>query len=113
MLENALLSGVDVARGLHGRWRRLGADDRARLEPLAADVKERALDARGESDPATAGRALNDASERLATAMVDAAEADPEVSEIEVRELRSELQRELERLADGEIKASRSSRKTN
>jgi hypothetical protein len=113
LLGNALLSGVDVARSLHGRWRQLSADDRARLEPLAADVKERALDVRGESDPDIAGRELNDASERLATAMVDAAEADPEISDIEVRELRSDLQRELERLADGEIKASRSSRRTS
>ena len=111
LLGNALMSGVDVARALHGRWRGLGAADRARLEPLATDVKERALDVRGESDPAIAHQELNDASERLATAMVDAAEADPEVSDIEVRELRSELQRELERLADGDIKASRGSRR--
>jgi hypothetical protein len=109
----AALLGVQVARSLHGRWRRLSTVDRERLEPLAEDVKERALDIRGESDPETAGRELNSASERLAEAMVEVAEADPEVSEIEVRELRSELQRELERLAGADIKASRSSRRPN
>jgi hypothetical protein len=103
----AALLGVHVARSLHGRWRRMSAIDRERLAPLAEDVKQRALDIRGESDPDVAGRELGAASERLAGAMVEAAEADPEVSEIEVRELRSELQRELERLAGADIEASR------
>jgi hypothetical protein len=108
----AALLGVQVARSLHGRWRKLAVVDRERLEPLAKDVKNRALDIRGESDPEAAGVELKAANERLASAMVEAAEADPEVSEIEVRELRGELQRELDRLAEGEIKASRSSRRT-
>ena len=39
--------------------------------------------------------------------MVELAEADPEVSEIEVRDLREDLARELERLASADIRASR------
>ena len=101
------LLGVRVARGLHGRWRRLSAVERERLEPLAEDVRERALDLRGEADPETAGRELRDANVKLADAMVESAQADPEVSESEVVRLREDLSRELERLAGGDIKASR------
>ncbi len=103
----AALLGVHVARALYGRWNRMSAIDRERLAPLASDVKERALDIRGASDQAAAGAELEAASERLADAMVESAEADPEVSEIEVRALRSELQRELERFAGADIEASR------
>ena len=39
--------------------------------------------------------------------MVQSAEADPEVSEDEVKRLKEELERELERLASGEVAASR------
>ena len=39
--------------------------------------------------------------------MVELAEADPEVTEIEVRDLRQDLALELERLTTGDIKASR------
>ncbi len=102
------LLGVHVARSLYGRWRRMSDADRERLEPLAQDVKEQALDLRGSTDP-DAGRDLGEASRKLADALVESAEADPEVSEIEVRELRSDLARELDRVASGEIKASRGS----
>lgn len=98
---------VQVARSLHGRWRRLSSGDRDRLRPLADEVKDLALNIRGEADPAEAGRDLAAAGERLASAMVESAEADPDLGEIEVRALRDELARELERLAGADIQASR------
>ena len=103
----ATLLGVRVARALYGRWRRLSARDRERLEPLAEDVKERALKVRGAADDGTAGRELLEANHRLADAMVESAHVDPEVSEIEVSRLRDELSRELERLAGADVRASR------
>ena len=101
------LLGIRVARALHGRWRRMSASDRELLEPLADDVRRRALDLRGEADPETAGRELRDANVKLADAMVESAQADPEVSESEVLLLREDLSRELERLAGAEIRAAR------
>jgi hypothetical protein len=77
------------------------------LGPLAEDVKERALDLRGASDREAAGRDLEQAGARLAAAMVDSAESDPDVSEIEVTRLRDDLARELDRLASADIRASR------
>jgi hypothetical protein len=99
-----------LARVLHGRWRRLSRADRERLEPLADDVKERALDLRGKDDREQAERGLDEASRRLATAMVETAEADPDVSEGDVEDLREDLARELDRLASGEVRASRADR---
>jgi hypothetical protein len=99
--------GFRVARGLYGRWRRMSTPERDRLETLADDVKERALELRGTPDPDTAGRDLEQASGRLADAMVQSADADPEVSDSEVEQLRGDLARELERLATGEVSASR------
>ena len=107
----AAILGVRVARAIHARWHRLSAAERQRLEPLADDVRRRALDLRGHADPEPAGRGLKEANERLAGAMVQSAEADPEVSEDEVTRLREDLASELERLASGEISASRSSPK--
>ncbi len=92
--------GFSVARSLHGRWRRLGAPARERLEPLAEDVRERALDLRGSAQPEADGRDLGEANRRLADAMIDEAAGDPEVSEIEVRDLRESLAHELDRLAE-------------
>ena len=100
------LLGVRVARALHGRWRRLSAKDRERLGPLAHDVRERALNLRGAADPQTAGRELQDASEKLADAMVESAEADPDASEAEVLRLREDLSSELERMVQADIAAS-------
>lgn len=97
--SDATSLGFRVARTLHGRWRRLRTPDRERLEPLAEDVREHALDLRGAADRDAAGRALQEASERLAGAMVESATADPEVSEEDVRRLRYDLASELERLA--------------
>ena len=85
----------------------MGPDDRRRLAPLAAEAKERALDVRGAGDRTAAERELAIANETLAAAIVDSAEADPEVSESDLTELRDELRRELERLATAEISASR------
>lgn len=105
--RGATTLGIQVARSFHGRWRRKPASRRAKLEALAANVKERALDLRGEPDARSAGLELRDANERLADAMVASAKADPDVSEVEVRDLRADLARELERLADADIRAAR------
>ena len=101
------LLGVRVARALYGRWRRMKAAEREPLGPLAEDVKERALDLRGATDRAAAGRDLEQAEERLAAAMVESAESDPDISEVEVGRLREDLARELDRLANAEIRVSR------
>ena len=62
----------------------MSAPERTRLEGLADDVKERALELRGTPDPDGAGRDLEQASERLADAMAESADADPEVPDAEV-----------------------------
>jgi hypothetical protein len=98
---------IRVARSLYGRWRALPRADRERIAPLAEDTKEKALSLRGASDPSRAEADLRGANETLAAALVETAEADPEVDEEEVRRLREDLRRELDRLADAEIKASR------
>ncbi|MDQ3645163.1 MAG: hypothetical protein M3356_06635 [Actinomycetota bacterium] len=103
----AALLGVRVARGLYGRWRQLSATDRDRMGPMADDVRERALDLRGAADLQAAERKLQQANEKLAQAMVESAAANPDVSEAEVLGLREELSRELERMAEGDITASR------
>jgi hypothetical protein len=99
--------GVRVARSLYGRWRVLPEADRRRIEPLAEDLKQRALDLRGAPDRERAGEDLRAANETFAAALVETAEADPDMDVEEVRELREELRRELERLAGADIKASR------
>ena len=99
--------GIRVARSLHSRWRTLGPDERRRLAPLAADAKDRALDVRGVGDRQAAERDLVIANESLAAAIVESAEADPEVTESDLTELRDELRRELDRLATADISASR------
>ena len=100
--------GVRVARALYGRWRVLGPAARERLAPLAEDAKRAALDARGASDAEAADSDLRSASQTLAAAIVEDAEADPELDEVEVHRLRADLKRELERLSSAEIQASRS-----
>jgi hypothetical protein len=52
------------------------------------------------------------ANETLAAALVETASRTPEVSEDEVRELREELRRGLERLVSADIKASRTRRES-
>ena len=99
--------GVRLARVLHARWRLLSPDDRKRLAPLAENAREQALDLRGAADPEAAGRHLRAANETLAAALVESAESDPELDEVEVGRLRDDLQRELARLAKGEVRASR------
>lgn len=99
--------GVRVARALYGRWRALSPAAREQLAPLAEDAKRAALDARGSSDSDAAESDLRSASQTLAAGIVEAAEADPELEEIEVSRLREDLKRELERLSSAEITASR------
>ena len=99
--------GVRVARALYGRWRALAPGAREQLAPLAEDAKRAALEARGASDSHAAQRDLRGASETLAAALVESAESDPEVDEVEVSRLRDDLKRELERLSSADIRASR------
>ena len=107
LVGDTVVLGVHVARSMYGRWRRMSGAARQALEPLAEDVKERALDLRGIADPGEAEQGLREANERLADAMLETAAADPDVTEVEVRELRDDLARELERLASAEVRASR------
>ena len=109
-MDAAKMLGVRLARTLYGRWRILSPASRRRLEPLAEEMKSRALEARGSSDREAAERDLHAANETLAAALVEDAEADPDVDDIEVRRLREDLRRELERLASADIQASRAER---
>jgi hypothetical protein len=97
---------IRVARSFYSRWRALPRADRERIAPLAEDAKEKALSLRGAHDRTLAEADLRGASETLAAALVETAEADPEVDEEEVRRLREDLRRELERLDGAEVKAS-------
>jgi hypothetical protein len=106
-MDPARMLGVRVARALYGRWRSLGPAARERLAPLAEDAKRAALDARGSDDSGAAQDDLRSTSQTLAAAIVEDAEADPEIEEIEVHRLREDLKRELERLSEADIKASR------
>ena len=102
--------GVRVARSLYGRWHVLPRADRDRIASFAEDAKDKALSVRGANNPTQAQAELRAASETLAAALVETAEADPEIAADDVQELREELRRELERLATADIKASRSGR---
>jgi hypothetical protein len=102
--------GIRVARSLYARWRLLPEPDRRRIETLAEDLKTQALALRGVEDQASAQADLNAANETFAAALVETAEADPEVGDDEVKELREDLRRELERLASADIKAWRTRR---
>jgi hypothetical protein len=112
MASTKILVGrlIRVARSLYARWRALPRADRERIAPLAEDAKEKALSLRGAHDRTRAEADLRGASETLAAALVETAEADPEVDEEEVRRLREDLRRELERLNGAEITASRGPR---
>jgi hypothetical protein len=109
LFSGAAALGVRVARSLYGRWRLMPDRDRERIASYAEDAKEKALAVRGTPAPerAAAEADLRAANESLAAAMVESAEADPEVAAEEVEALREDLRRELERLASGEVKASR------
>jgi hypothetical protein len=106
-MDPARMLGVRVAKALYGRWRALGPVARERLAPLAEDAKRAALEARGADDSDAAQSDLRSASQTLAAAIVESAEADPELDEVEVHELRQDLKRELERLSSANITASR------
>ncbi|HEY7454772.1 MAG TPA: hypothetical protein VH683_09415 [Thermoleophilaceae bacterium] len=102
--------GVRVARSLYGLWNVLPEADRERIAAFAEDTKEKALSLRGSSNREQAAADLRASSETLAAALVETAEADPEVPEDDVAQLRDDLRRELDRLATADVKASRSGR---
>ena len=99
--------GFRIARALYGRWRVMRATERERLSEIAARVKESALDVRGSGDPEAAARELRDANEQLAAALIESAEADPDLDEVELTGLRADLRRELERISSADIDARR------
>jgi hypothetical protein len=99
---------VRVTRSLYARWHALPERQRTKLEPVAERAKQSALDLRGAADRGRAGVEARAAGESLAAALVESAAADPELDEAEVTRLREDLARELARLADADIKASRS-----
>jgi Pyruvate/2-oxoacid:ferredoxin oxidoreductase gamma subunit len=106
--------GVRVARSLYDRWHMLPEPERRRIESLAEDLKHKALELRGAADAERAKDGLRAANASLAAALVESAERDPDLAESEVRELREELRRELDRLegtAEMDIKAWRTARK--
>jgi uncharacterized membrane protein YebE (DUF533 family) len=109
----AAAAGIRVARSLYSRWRLLPQADRERIAPLAENAKEKALSVRGAADRPRAESELRSASETLAAALVETAEADPELDENEVRRLREDLRRELKRLETAEIEASRRGREAS
>ena len=105
--------GIRVARTLYSRWRLLPEPDRRRIETLAEDLKAQAFALRGATDTEQAEADLQSANEVFAAALVETAEADPELGAAEVHELREDLRRELERLASADIKAWRTRREAN
>lgn len=105
--------GMRLARSLYGRWRLLPEPDRRRTETLAEDLKRKALDLRGAVDRDRADTDLRAANETLAAALVETAEADPEISAEDVHDLRQELRHELARLASADIEAWRLPRESN
>jgi hypothetical protein len=102
--------GIRVARTLYSRWRLLPEADRRRIQSLAEDLKAQALALRGADDIQQAQADLRSANHVFAAALVETAEADPQLGASEVSELREDLRRELERLADADIKAWRTRR---
>ena len=106
--------GVRVARSLYDRWHLLPEPERRRIESLAEDLKHKALELRGAADAERAKDGLRVANASLAAALVESAERDPDLAESQVRELREELRRELERLEcapERDIKVWRAPRK--
>jgi hypothetical protein len=107
ILGGTAVLGIKLARTLYLRWRALGPAEQQRLEPLAEDAKELALELRGAADRGAAERDLQAANESLAAGILESAEGDPELTDIEVVRLREDLRRELERLASADITARR------
>ena len=99
---------VRVTRSLYARWNVLPAAERSRIEPVAERAKQSALDLRGAVDREHADAEARAAGATLAAALVESAAVDPELDEEDVTLLREDLARELARLADADIKASRS-----
>ena len=97
---------VRVAKALH-RWRSLGRPPASASAPLAEDEAPPSMPG-GAGDSEEGRRARSPpASQVLAAAIVEDAEADPELDDVEVHRLREDLRRELDRLSSAEIKASR------
>ena len=61
------------ARALYHEWRLLPERERARLAPFAREVKDLALDLRGEEDSRTAERELAEANDALDAMLIHSA----------------------------------------
>lgn len=96
-----------VARSLHARWRQLPRGARRRPEQLAIEAPKPAPEGRGEPDYARAAASLRAANDRLAATLVETTESNPDVSATDVAQLKGDLRRALERLANADVKASR------
>lgn len=107
--RGATALGATVARSLYGRWRRMPSARREQLERIAGDVRERTLGAHGEPAQPDAGAEPPAPTAPAVDAVVEPTRIAPEVSDIEVRDLRDDLARELDRVARGEVRASRGS----
>jgi hypothetical protein len=104
--RSATTLGARLAQSAESGWRRMSPSRRAKLEQLAANVRERASE-RGDADRQAQALELPGASERLADVTVASVRGESEVSDVEVHDLRADLARELERLAGADISAAR------
>jgi uncharacterized tellurite resistance protein B-like protein len=88
-----------LARTLYHQWLLLPTAERGRLAPMAREVKELALDLRGQYNLRNAEADLAMANEALGIVLMEAVESDPHRHPAEVEALRRQLQREFNRAA--------------
>ena len=88
---------LQVARALYRRWGALPSPERARLDDLAFQLKEHALELRGRIDLPAAARELVESGEALAIAIAEAAERDSATGPAQLQNLRKDLSEELRR----------------
>ena len=83
-----------LARTLYREWQLLDEPARARIAPIAREVKDLALELRGHIDRAAAEAELGEANEALAIVIVEAAAGTAEEADI-----RRHVEREFTRAA--------------
>jgi hypothetical protein len=90
---------IRLARTLYHEWRLLPERERARVAPLAREVKDLALDVRGAADAPRALSELTLANEAFAASIIQAAERSPELSDEDFGSLRGYIRAEQYRAA--------------
>jgi hypothetical protein len=90
---------IRLARTLYHEWRLLPERERARLAPLAREVKDLALDVRGAADAPRAAAELTLANEAFASSLIQAAERCPDLSDEDFEALRGYIRAEQYRAA--------------